>query len=247
MPSPRVLGLIPARSGSKRIPNKNVRPLCGQPLMAYSIASALESGVFEKVVVSTDFAKYGSIAAHYGADVIYRPPEMSSDTSPDIEFVEHALKVLPGYDAFAILRPTSPFRTAATIRRAWRQFLDGNCHSLRAVEKCHEHPAKMFVVHEGYLHSLLPLVTGSTGAPGHSSQYPSLPSVYVQNASLEIAWVATVEKYHSIAGEVIGAFLTFDSEGFDVNFAYDFEIAELMVARGEAMLPEIKVPVFAGA
>ena len=244
---PRVLGLIPARSGSKRIPNKNIRPLCGHPLLSYSIASALASGVFEKVVISTDSAGYGSIAQHYGADILYRPPEMSSDTSPDIEFVEHALKVLAGFDAFAILRPTSPFRQAATIRRAWRQFLDGNVHSLRAVEKCHEHPAKMWTVREGYLHPLLPLVTGTTGAPGHSSQYPTLPAIYVQNASLEIAWVPTVERYRSIAGEVVGAFLTINDEGFDLNTEYDFRIAELMVARGEAMLPEIKVPVFAGA
>lgn len=244
---PRVLGLIPARSGSKRIPNKNIRPLCGHPLLSYSIASALASGVFEKVVISTDSAGYGSIAQHYGADILYRPPEMSSDTSPDIEFVEHALKVLAGFDAFAILRPTSPFRQAATIRRAWRQFLDGNVHSLRAVEKCHEHPAKMWTVREGYLHPLLPLVTGITGAPGHSSQYPTLPAIYVQNASLEIAWAPTVERYRSIAGEVVGAFLTINDEGFDLNTEYDFRIAELMVARGEATLPEIKVPVFAGA
>ena len=87
MPSPRILGLIPARSGSKRVVGKNARPLCGHPLMSYSIASALESGVFEKVVVSTDLASYGTVAQHYGADIIYRPPEMSSDTSPDIEFV----------------------------------------------------------------------------------------------------------------------------------------------------------------
>ena len=239
----RLLALIPARSGSKRIPNKNVKPLCGHPLLAYSIASALESGVFEKVVVSTDLASYGSVAQHYGADIIYRPPEMSSDTSPDIEFVEHALRVCPGFDAFAILRPTSPFRQAATIRRAWRQFLDADCHSLRAVEKCHEHPAKMWSVANGYLHPLLPLVTGSTGAPGHSSQYPTLPAVYVQNASLEIAWASTVERYRSIAGEVIGAFLTINDEGFDLNTEYDFRIAELMVARGEAGLPAIKVPV----
>ena len=244
---PRAIGLIPARSGSKRIVGKNVRPLMGHPLLAYTISSAIESGVFEKVVVSTDLASYGTIAAHYGADAIYRPPEMASDTSPDIEFVEHALRVCPGYDAFAILRPTSPFRAAATIKRAWREFLDANCHSLRAVEKCHEHPAKMWSIANGYLHPLLPLVAGSAGAPGHSSQYPTLPPVYVQNASLEFCWTETVRRYHSIAGEVISAFLTYDAEGFDVNFAYDFEIAELMVARGEATLPEIKVPVFAGA
>jgi CMP-N-acetylneuraminic acid synthetase len=65
--------------------------------------------------------------------------------------------------------------------------------------------------------------------------------VYVQNASLEIAWTETVTKHHSIAGEVIGAFLTVDDEGFDVNTAHDFRIADLMVEAGEATLPEVKV------
>ena len=74
---PRAIGLIPARSGSKRIVGKNVRPLLGHPLLAYSISSAIESGVFEKVVVSTDLASYGTIPHHYGAAAIYRPPEMS--------------------------------------------------------------------------------------------------------------------------------------------------------------------------
>lgn len=216
-------------------------------MISYSIASALESGVFDKVVVTTDSAKYGSIAQHYGADVLYRPPEMSSDTSPDIEWVTHALAKLPDYDAFAILRPTSPFRKAATIRRAWRQFLDANCHSLRAVEKCHEHPAKMFSISNGYLHNILPFVYGSAGAPGHSSQYPTLPPIYVQNASLELAWTATVEGYGSIAGEVISAFLTVEDEGFDCNTANDFRVAELMVESGEAVLPEVRSQAVAGA
>lgn len=244
---PKCLGLIPARSGSKRLPDKNVLPLHGHPLLAYSIVSALESGVFEKVVVTTDSAKYGSIAQHYGADVLYRPPEMSSDTSPDIEWITHALANLPGYEAFAILRPTSPFRKASTIRRAWRQFIDAECHSLRAVEKCHEHPAKMWSIRNGYLHNLLPFVDGSAGAPAHSSQYPTLPPVYVQNASLEICWTETVKRFHSIAGEVISAFLTVEDEGRDINDAYDFRIAELMVESGEATLPEVKAKTFAGA
>lgn len=244
----KLLALIPARSGSKRIPDKNIRPLMGHPLMAYSIASACASGIFAKVVVSTDSGKYGNIAQHYGADVLFRPPELATDTSPDIDWVTAALKALPGFDAFAILRPTSPFRKPDTIRRAWAEFTTGDvAHSLRAVEKCGQHPAKMWVIREGYLHPLLPLIEGAGGAPGHSSQYPTLPPVYVQNASLEMAWSWVPEELGSIAGECVKAFLTFDTEGFDLNNEYDFRIAELMVERGEATLPEINVPAFAGA
>ena len=238
---PDVIGLIPARSGSVRIADKNVRLLAGHPLLAYAVASALDSGIFQKVVVSTDSARYGDIAAHYGADVLMRPPEFATETSPDIEWVLHALDKVP-CEAFAILRPTSPFRTAATIRRAWAEFNSGTYDSLRAFEMCNEHPAKQWTISHGHLHPIMPLIRGSTGAPGHSSQYPTLPVVYVQNASLEIAWTKMALETKSIAGEVIKAFITEGAEGFDLNSEHDWAIAERMVAAGEAKLPEIKVP-----
>ena len=238
-----MIGLIPARSGSKRVADKNVRLLHGHPLLAYSIASALDSGVFEKVLVSTDSEKYAAVAQHYGADVLLRPMEFASDTSPDIEWVKHALERNFQYDAFAILRPTSPFRKAQTIQRAWGEFTSGAaCDSLRAVEKCHEHPAKMWAVSHGHLHPIMPLVKGTTGAPGHSSQYPTLPAVYVQNASLEMAWTKTVDETDSIAGENIKAFLTAGDEGYDVNSLTDWYVAERLVETGDATLPEVRVP-----
>lgn len=236
------LGLIPARSGSKRIIAKNVRPLAGVPLLAYAVCSALDSRCFEKVVVSTDSPGYADIATLYGADVIMRPEEYATDVSPDIDWVEHALKKLPGYDVFAILRPTSPFRKAETIQRAMAEFLAKQpADSLRAVERCHEHPAKMWTVSHDKLHPLLPIIKGSTGAPGHSSQYASLPEVYVQNASLEIAWTEMALRTHSIAGEVIVGFKTFGEEGVNIDTEWDFAVAEKMVERHEAKLPPVHV------
>ena len=208
--------------------------------MAYSIVSALESKLFDKVVVSTDSARYADIAAHYGADVLMRPPEFATDTSPDYEWVRHVLDHIL-CNAFAILRPTSPFRPAATIKRAWVEFASGDYDSLRAVEKCHEHPGKMWTASHGHLHPIMPLIKGSTGAPGHSSQYASLPVVYVQNAALEFAWKKTVYDTGSIAGEVIKAFFTEGVEGFDLNSEHDWEIAERMITSGEAALPKVKV------
>lgn len=242
--APRVVGFIPARSGSKRIPDKNVRHLASHPLLAYSIASAIESGVFEKVIVSTDSSKYGAIAQHYGADVLMRPEEMATDTSPDIAWVEHAISKID-CDAFAILRPTSPFRKAETIQRAWQEFRSGPFDSLRAVEKCHEHPGKMWHLSNGILHPIMPLIQSTSGAPAHSSQYPSLPPVYVQNASLEMAWSIMVKASGTIAGEVIHGFLTYQDEGIDVNTEHDWAVAEAMIASGEATLPEVRVPAWA--
>jgi N-acylneuraminate cytidylyltransferase len=241
---PTAIALIPARSGSKRVPDKNIRPLAGHPLIAYSICAALQSGVFADVMVSTDSEVYARIARGYGAEVPFmRPAELSGDTSPDIEWVEYTLKRLSEeagrrYDCFSILRPTSPFRLPETIRRAWAEFgAETGVDSLRAVEKCSQHPGKMWVVRGRRMTPLLPF--GPAEQPWHSSQYPSLPLVHVQNASLEIAWSRVVFETRTIAGNVLMPFLTHDAEGFDVNQPYDWELAEHMVANGTARLPTI--------
>lgn len=243
---PTIVALIPARSGSKRVADKNVRPLAGHPLLAYSIAAALQSGIFADVIVSTDSESYAGLARRYGAETPFlRPAELSGDTSPDIAWVTDTLARLQAagrsYQAFSILRPTSPFRQAETIRRAWSQFLgEEGIDSLRAVEKVKQHPGKMWVVRGGRMLPLLPL--SPADAPWHSQQVQALPEVYVQNASLEIAWTRVVFETGSIAGTVIAPFFTQDYEGFDVNQPYDWQLAEDLARSGQAGLPPITQP-----
>ena len=238
-----IVALIPARAGSTRVADKNIRPLAGHPVIAYTIAAALQSEIFAAVIVSTDSAQYAEIARHYGAEVPFlRPAEFAGDLSPDIEWVEYTLKRLQdegrSYDCFSILRPTSPFRLPETIRRAWREFLaEEGVDSLRAVEKCRQHPGKMWVVRERRMLPLLPL--GPAEQPWHSSQYQSLPEVYVQNASLEIARSRVVFEGRTIAGTVLMPFFTKGYEGFDVNNPYDWDLAEHLVREGMARLPVI--------
>jgi N-acylneuraminate cytidylyltransferase len=248
----KIAALIPARAGSKRVPDKNIRQLGGHPVLAYSIAAAVESGIFSAIIVSTDAEHYAAVARHYGAEVPFaRPSEMAGDMSPDIEWIEFTLKRLRAegrdFDGFSILRPTSPFRQAATIRRAWAQFKDEpGVDSLRAVEKCKQHPGKMWVIRGNRMVPLLPLTPAEQ--PWHSSQYQSLPEVYVQNASLEMAWTRVVFEGRSIAGQVVMPFLTQGLEGFDVNLPGDWEQAERLIASGEARLPGIMRPEYkAGA
>lgn len=240
---PTIVGLIPARAGSKRVPDKNIRPLAGHPVMAYTIAAALQSEVFSDIIVSTDSERYADIARYYGAEVPFlRPTDLAGDVSPDIEWLVHTLTQLREngreYDCFSILRPTSPFRLPATIQRAWQAFrAEVGVDSLRAVEKCQQHPGKMWVVRGNRMTPLLPL--GPPDQPWHSSQYQSLPKVYVQNASLEIAWTRVVFEGRSIAGNVLMPFLTRDYEGFDVNNPYDWDLAEHLVRNGQARLPSV--------
>ncbi len=239
----KVVALIPARQGSKRVPGKNVRRLGAHPAIAYTIAPALESGVFDAVIVSTDSEEIAALARHYGAEVPFlRPGRFAGDTSPDIEWVEYTLAELTRqgrtWECFSLLRPTSPFRTAATIRRAWSRFSgQPGVDSLRAVEKCAQHPGKMWVVDGDRMAPLLP--GAPKGQPWHSTPYQALPSVYVQNASLEMAWTRVVGDSRTIAGDVIVPFFTEGYEGFDINDEYDWMVAERVVADGDASLPPV--------
>lgn len=238
-----IVALIPARAGSKRVPDKNIRRLAGHPLIAYSIAAALQSKIFKAVIVSTDSDRYADIARHYGAEVPFlRPAKIAGDTSPDIDWVAYTLDRLrkdgQEFDCFSILRPTSPFRLPATIQRAWDEFLaQEGVDSLRAVEKCQQHPGKMWIVRGNRMMPLLSM--GPAEQPWHSSQYPSLPEVYVQNASLEIAKTRVVFKEKTIAGNVLMPFFTKNYEGFDVNSDYDWNLAEHLVKIAQAKLPAI--------
>jgi len=238
------VALIPARSGSKRVPGKNIRSLEGHPLLAYSITAALESDVFDSVICATDSEEYADIARFYGAEVPFlRPASISGDKSPDIDWIKLMLTSLAdcgrAFDIFSILRPTSPFRTADTIRRAWADFLNNTtADSLRAIEKCQQHPGKMWVVQGNRMLPIMPFEVDST--PWHSSQYTSLPEIFTQNASLEIAWTETALNSNTIAGTAVIPFYTTGLEGFDINNPEDWFLAEYYLSKSIAKLPLIK-------
>jgi len=241
--TPSIVALIPARAGSKRVPGKNIRRMAGHPLIAYTINAARQSGIFQDIIVSTDSEKYADIARYYGAEVPFlRPISLSGDLSPDIEWVEYTLRRLKDkgrtWDCFSILRPTSPFRLPKTIQKALGEFLEaGEIDSLRAVEKCSQHPGKMWHI---LGRRMKPLMNQEiNGQPTHSMPYQALPEVYVQNASLEIAWCRVVFEDHTISGKTLAPFLTTGFEGFDVNRPYDWEHAEAALKNKEAVLPVI--------
>ena len=150
--NPKVVALIPARSGSKRIPNKNIKLLSGHPLIAYSIVSALESKVFDKVVVSTDSEDIAKISEYYGAEVPFlRPKNISKDNSIDLELFIHAVNEIIKIDKkikyVVHLRPTTPFRDPKILDRAIQAFeKNKNFHSLRSVQEMSESAIKSVVL-----------------------------------------------------------------------------------------------------
>lgn len=250
-PTPNAVALIPARAGSKRCPGKNTRRLNGHPLLAYSIQAALDSGIFTRGVwVSSDSLETLDIAEYYGAHPIRRPASISTGDSPDIRWVRHALdEIGHGRDgAFAILRPTSPFRTGNTIRRAWRQFAndDQTCDTLRAVEPARQHPAKMWLDVETPM-PMKPVLVGETdGTPWHSMPTQRLPTVYVQNASLEFCYGHIVYDFDRITGRKLCPFITEPLEGFDINTEADWHAAVALARECPTQLPVIDVDPYPG-
>jgi N-acylneuraminate cytidylyltransferase len=248
--APRAVAFVPARSGSERVPGKNVRPLAGHPLLAYAVETALQSGVFEHVVCSTDSAEVAEVARWYGADVPFlRPAEYATSTSPDIEWLGFTLERLDeAYDVFAIVRATNPFRGPAVVRRGFDQLLaTPEADSLRAVELVKQHPGKMWLLAEDG-RTMRPLLDQShLDVAWHAGQYQALPSVYVQSSALEIAWTRVVPETRTREGRVVAPFFTEGHEGFNVDDEDDWERAERLLASGAASLPEVGRPPYAPA
>jgi len=234
------IALIPARSGSVRVPHKNIRIVGQHPLIAHSIHAAVSSNCFERTIVVTDSAKYAKIAREYGAEVPeLRPPETATSQASDITWITWILNLIDWreeHNWFSILRPTSPFRDAETIRAAVTMFMSNKCDSLRAFSRASEHPGKMWTKFNGYATPLLGLRSGD--APWHSSQTAMLPEIFVQNASLEIAWASTVLKLKSIAGNSVCFFESEGATGFDINTLEDLEYLEFLLQTGREKLSD---------
>ena len=226
----RHVALIPARSGSKRLPGKNIKELRGVPLIAYSINSALETKLFDEVIVSTDSEEVAKIAIKWGASVpMLRPIEYASDLSADIDWVLHSVEHMVTtpksiLECIAILRPTSPLRTA---------------NSLRAMEITNKHPGIMWRVGEdGHATPILDQTGFET--PTHDRPTQSLEKIWVQNASLEIVRFRSLQKSRKISGGKVFSFTMPGLEGYDINTQLEWDFLEYMLKSNPDLLHNLK-------
>ena len=258
-----MIGFVPARKGSKRLPGKNMRKLGDTPLVGWTLRAAYESEVFDRVVVSTDWGELAEYAAGYfGAEIIMRPPHLATDESLDVEWIRHALGTLeyrdyrayPTYAWFALLRPTSPFRGPEAIQRAvalWRDIKD-HYDSLRAIRRATESAYKQWRAPgltedmdqaEAWLtestrpediYEIEPVT--SAAAKKHLHSYPTqeLEPCYIQTAGLEICKTVNVLEKGNIAGDRVAGFLLDGPEALDLNDEADWEEAERL-----ASLPQL--------
>ena len=130
-----IFGVIPARGGSKGIPQKNVRQVCGKPLIAWTIEAAQQSVLLDRWVVSTEDPEIARISRRYGAEILNRPPQLATDTTPTLHVLKHALNHVSA-DIVVLLQPTSPIRSSGLIDRCIRQFQDTQADSLATGFMC---------------------------------------------------------------------------------------------------------------
>ncbi len=232
----KILAFIPARAGSKRVPNKNIKLLGGKPLISYTIDAAKESDRVNRVVVSTDSEKIADAAKQHGAEVPFlRPEEISKSDSTEMQFFLHALDWFEKNESYVpdlivLLYPTSPFRKAESIDNAIEKILEHpEADSLRSVKPCSEHPYKMWCVEDEYLKPFMKDKDPNT----HTSSYHLLPTVYIQNASIYITKPSTIINKKSPTGDIIIPFIMDELESVDINTPRDFKFAEVLLEELE--------------
>lgn len=130
-----ILGITPARGGSKGVPRKNIRPIHGKPLIAWTIEAAQESRLLDRYVVSTEDAEIAAVARHWGAEIIDRPGELASDEASTLSVLEHTIQIIPA-DVVVVLQATSPIRNTGLIDRCITRFLHAQADSLATGYVC---------------------------------------------------------------------------------------------------------------
>jgi CMP-N-acetylneuraminic acid synthetase len=228
----KILGLIPARGGSKGVPGKNIKLLGGKPLIQYTSDIALQSSLLTKVIVSTDDVAIISVAENIGLEVPFiRPNNLADDKSPTLPVILHALEYLESkgeyFDAVCLLQVTSPFRTLQFLDEAIQQFINKGSDSLLSVlEVPHEfNPHWTFELDK---HQLLKIATGEEDI---ITQRQILPKAYHRDGSLYITKTAVLKEQNSLYGKTISHIESPKDYYVNIDTLQDWEKAEKLVNK----------------
>lgn len=228
----KFLCIIPARGGSKGVPGKNIKLLAGKPLIAYTIASALESKMITECIVSTDSEEIKTVAEQYGINVPFiRPAELATDLAKSIDVVLHALQFMihqgKQYYAVLLLQPTNPFRPKAFIDRAIEKYINGGFDSLISVLPVpHEyHPHWVF---EPDANGHLQIATGENEI---ISRRQDLPPAYFRDGSIYITSTEVLLKKKSFYGNRLGFIKADPNCHVNIDTIEDWERAEELITK----------------
>jgi len=222
----KILGIIPARSGSKGIPQKNIIKLDGKPLIAHTIQLAKKTKKINKLIVSTDSPKIAKLAISLGAEAPFlRPKKISTSHSSTIDTIKHALKFLSPHfnpDIILILQPTSPFRTLKIINESIDLLIKSKADSVVSVSKSKNHPYQSFWYDKKYLKPF---------RSDHEKKFyqrQQLPDLFYENGTIYAFWNKTLEKFDSIYGKKIKPIIAKDDEiHIDIDNPYDLFLSEM--------------------
>ena len=219
----KVLAMIPARGGSNGIKNKNIYPLCGKPLIAYSIESAKSSKYIDDVVVSTDSKAIAEVAKKYGASVPFlRPAELATDTSKSIDAIIHAIKWFKDhgemFDILILLQPTSPLRTVEEIDGALEKFIDKAEKPLVSISEVDDNPIFMRTIREdGSMEKLLDLPS--------TIRRQDMKTYYRVNGSIYINKIIELNENSSLNDNII-PYIVKTENAVDIDESKDIFLAE---------------------
>ena len=233
----KIVAIVPARSGSKGLPGKNIRPLAGQPLLSWIISAARRSRYITRVICSTDSEEYAAIARQYGAETPFlRPAEFATDKATDIQVLTHAVEWLEANenyrpDIVLRLQPTNPTFPTELIDKGIAQLLgDTAADSVRAIAKCSKHPFKTWRRKPGG-DLIEPFfgaaITGFTEAFNMGRQ--QLPEVFLQVGVMEVLRYDTLMRMRSMAGTRVSG-LVVDDELLTVDIDSDLDFIVAAVA-----------------
>lgn len=216
-----VIAIIPARGGSKGIPRKNVRDLCGKPLIAWTIESALRSRYIDTVLVTSDDKEILQVSKKYGAQTIQRPSYLASDESPSIDAVIHALQQKEQHDIVILLQPTSPLRNEYHINESLELFIKKVTTSLVSVSEVTESPYWMYKIKAGKLKPLLEDIA--------ASRRQDLPKIYKLNGAIYIKKQCSLVKEKFFIDENTYSYIMPVNTAIDIDNRIDWEMVSHLI------------------
>jgi CMP-N,N'-diacetyllegionaminic acid synthase len=225
-----VLGLVVARGGSKGVPRKNLKKLCGQPLIRYTIETAKQSSLLSSIVISTDDNEIAEVAAQYGCEVPFmRPANLASDKATIIPVIKHALDELEAvgrhFDAVFLLQPTNPLRTVTDINNTINMLQNSDADSILSVVKVEDHhPARMKLIgSDGFLKEP-PYAAKIFDAPRQSFE-----DVYLRNGAVYLFRTSLIKEHNKIMGETCLPYIIPRERGFNIDDEVDFVLIESLL------------------
>ena len=223
----RFLAIIPARGGSKGIPNKNIMDICGKPLVAYTIEAGKKSKYIDEIMVSTDSHIIKEVAEQYGAKVPFLRPELlSDDSAKSIDLVLHAIDFYisnnTNFDFVILLQPTSPLRTYAQIDEAIEKLMDNSGDSLVSVREADENPVLMRSIADGKLKEVISF-------QGPNLRRQDLPTFYIFNGALYINSIDMLVHKKSFIDEDTIPYVMSKESSVDIDTKLDAKLVEFII------------------